>query len=486
MLRLLNRICLGLLIIGGVERASAFALFGPLDTWQVLNIGYDGDGGPQNLGEEYRYNIPTLTYGFDAAFLNYFGTNGVAEIDQAMKLLNDLPAFSRLSADLAEYPADTRRFNYQASALGLIDVKAYALSSVLQELGMAGAERYVWCLRNRYVDPANVPWYTVIKRNFDSITWEPTSYVNNALFTYQIMAFDTATDFDAVEYDTDPNLPSVSSVSALADPPPLAAATGYYVTDGFGMFYTALTRDDVGGLRYIYSAANWNVEPLPTNAIAAGLGLQGGIIGGGTSGGNPWGQPPGSTNTTGGGTNTVTVTNAVVNVATRPGVDHIAFVRVNYDSAFGVWVPLTNVWTDTYMTNYATKTQTLQRTLSQPDILFTASDLGVDPTGVPFTWGLITSFVNDSTLQGTPITGDVNGPGLMAGPAVITFNKLGPWWYQTTGGETSPRVQGFLWGSFDGTTNAPVVYPSGTSITALEQAIITGQAGAGRNPYLQP
>ncbi|MGB9601977.1 MAG: hypothetical protein ACPMAG_04230, partial [Limisphaerales bacterium] len=48
---------------------------------------------------------------------------------------------------------------------------------------------------------------------------------------------------------------------------------------GFGVlpgeFFTGLTRDDVGGLRYIYRADNFNVEQMPptvTNYIASGLG----------------------------------------------------------------------------------------------------------------------------------------------------------------------------------------------------------------------
>ncbi len=486
MLRLLNRICLSLLIIGAVEKASAFALFGPLDTWQTANLGYDGNGGPQNLGEEYRINTPTLTYGFDSAFLNYFGTNGVADIDQAMKLLNDLPSFRSMTADLNEYPNDTRRINYQANALQLYSLKSYALSAVLGEMGLAGADRYVWCIRNIYTDPANVLWYTIIKRNFDPVTWEYSSYVNGAMYTYQIAPYDATPDWDAMEYETDPNMPSDTAVSSLADPPPRPVATGSYITYSYGMFYSGLTRDDVGGLRYLYDSANWNVETLPTNAVAAGLGLQTGIIGGGTTGGNPWGQPPGGTTTNTTGTNTVTVTNVVVGTATRPGVDHITFVRVNYDSAFGVWVPLTNVWTDTYITNYASKTQTLQRTLTQPDILFTAADMGVDPVGQPILWGITESFINNSALNAVGTTGGtLNGPGLVAMPAIISFNKVGPWWYQTAGGNGFV-LQGFLWGTFDGTTNAPIVYPSGISIKALEQAIITGQAGAGQNPYLNP
>ncbi len=34
------------------------------------------------------------------------------------------------------------------------------------------------------------------------------------------------------------------------------------------------------------------------------------------------------------------------------------------------------------------------------------------------------------------------------------------------------QFQFFAWGSFDGTTNAPVVYPNGTSITNLENSVL--------------
>jgi carbohydrate-binding DOMON domain-containing protein len=53
-------------------------------------------GGPMNIGEGYRWNIPTLTYGFSRSFIDYFGSNGVAAIESAITILNSLPPASSL------------------------------------------------------------------------------------------------------------------------------------------------------------------------------------------------------------------------------------------------------------------------------------------------------------------------------------------------------------------------------------------------------
>ena len=54
--------------------APGFSLMGPNEGWQVANIGYNtfgfDVGAPHNLGEEYRWNIRQLTYGFDESFVN--------------------------------------------------------------------------------------------------------------------------------------------------------------------------------------------------------------------------------------------------------------------------------------------------------------------------------------------------------------------------------------------------------------------------------
>src|SRR5882762_2638698 len=85
------------------------------------SIGYQIDGSdvfaPMNLGEEYRWNSGSITYGYDPSFLNYFGQAGVEAVEDAIRIINALPAMSQLSADLSEFPLDTRRFNHQAEAL---------------------------------------------------------------------------------------------------------------------------------------------------------------------------------------------------------------------------------------------------------------------------------------------------------------------------------------------------------------------------------
>ncbi|HTV76552.1 MAG TPA: hypothetical protein VMD57_06080, partial [Candidatus Baltobacteraceae bacterium] len=63
------------LIVSAVE-SDAFALLGPVQPWMQSTNGViqPGDiGGPMCISNEYRWNVPVLTYGFDQSFLNFFG-----------------------------------------------------------------------------------------------------------------------------------------------------------------------------------------------------------------------------------------------------------------------------------------------------------------------------------------------------------------------------------------------------------------------------
>ena len=184
---LFSRILIILVLAGAIPRARSFSLLGAFDTWMTPELGYQlglldlgtttippDVGGPMNLGEEYRWNLPLLTYGFDESFLNYFGAKGVAEVEKAMQVFNDLPAVTEMSSDLAEFPLDTRRVNHRASALYLYDVKSFTMAALMEALGAAPAERYVWTLRSRVVIN-NIPYYTVVKRNFDPMTSLPSA-----------------------------------------------------------------------------------------------------------------------------------------------------------------------------------------------------------------------------------------------------------------------------------------------------------------------
>ncbi len=147
--------CLALLACG-TRPAAGFSLLGPLanspDTWQIPDIGYglgEDIGAPKNLGEEYRWNTPVIYYAFDQSFLDYFGSNGVWAVEQAIAVLNGLTNFSQYSADLSEVPLETRRVNYRAQALHLLDLKTIALYLTLEELGLTKPDQYVWTLRSR-------------------------------------------------------------------------------------------------------------------------------------------------------------------------------------------------------------------------------------------------------------------------------------------------------------------------------------------------
>jgi hypothetical protein len=255
MLRFSKKFALTGLLAVIVQGASAFSLLGPFDGWQtdVLSYNIGGDiGGPQQLGEEYRYNIPVLYYAADSSFLDFFGSSGMVAIDKATAILNSLSNPSSYSSNLTEFPLDTRRFNFRAQALNLIDLSSATLHILLEELGLAEPERYAWTLRARI---GQCPAYTyfVTQRNFDPVSWEPTPYVNGTLYTYDIIEFCPVVDrADAFERRVDPLQHLLNAVASVGIFEP-------------GSFHIGLTRDDFGGLRYLYRTNNVNLEESGPN-----------------------------------------------------------------------------------------------------------------------------------------------------------------------------------------------------------------------------
>jgi len=445
-----------LLVVSGVQKTAAFSLSGIPDAWQVQAIGYQIDApdifAPMNLGEEYRWNTPNITYGFDPSFLDYFGARGVEAVEEAVQILNSLPPVSAMSADLSEFPLDTRRFNHQATALGIFDVKTWSLSLMLVELGLTAPERWVFTLRSRVVLPGPTPVYTTVKRNFDPITLVPSSYINGTLYTYQILqTFANPDTWEAVDFVIDPLAPTHTTVASIA-----GVGIGTDDFRGFfnnvsGLFVTGLTRDDAGAIRYIYSKNNANTENLPPNATVV------------SGGGGPWGVPGGGTNAGGG-----------VLQGLRRGVDKVNLIRVNFDSFLGQFVPITNRYEDVIITNGVTRSQTVERLVTQPDILFGVADLGVSTGGIPIFLGRNRPFINNDAINGQV---GLAGPGEIQSQAVIVFSNAGPWFFNVLEGSEETATPGFVWGHYDGTTNAPVVFPVGTSIRDIEQLVFGASGG---------
>src|SRR3954452_11619014 len=68
-------------------RLFAFSLVGPYTPWMSPELGYhkEGDmGGPMDIGEGYRWNVPLITYGFDQEFSEYFGDRGISAVEEAV------------------------------------------------------------------------------------------------------------------------------------------------------------------------------------------------------------------------------------------------------------------------------------------------------------------------------------------------------------------------------------------------------------------
>ncbi len=409
------RMTLALSLLTGSGRA--FSLLGPYDTWMQPTNGFrlPGDiGGPMNLGEEYRWNVPVLTYAFDASFLDYFGSNGVVAVEEAIQLLNNLPTTSQLAP--TNYPPEATRWNYHAQALGLTDVKSKTLAVLLEQLGLAKPTRHTYDVHDFTFSGGNAVAQTVI-RNLDPFSFVPTNWVNDTGYGYVLTAVT--------------NGPAICVTAEEVLLAPMNADFATAVADdaaGFGGYYTGLTRDDVGGLRYLLRTNNANLETLLP-----------GVHGIGTNAG------------------------AYADQAVRCGVDKVTFVRREVDTFLGqFFTPYTNQFTDYYISNSTVVAQQLERVITVPDILFTAgnADQGI-VTNALITRTGTTNWLNNAFPPGAA------GPGLIRPPLRLTYSKPVETFITW---DTNPNgADGYLnlWGSFDNSTNEPVHYPLGVASSDL-------------------
>jgi hypothetical protein len=411
---------LALVLTFSTTRATAFSLLGPYTGWMTETNSFrqTGDiGGPMNLGEEYRWNVPVVTYTFDASFLAYFGSNGVAAVESAIGILNSLPPASQINP--SNYPPEVTWINYEAQSQGLIDLKSETLFQLVQQLGLAQPTRFTFCLHSFSITNDTITG-TVIQRNFDPFSIGYSTNVNDASYGYNLWHQSTGqgTEADAVEFPIDPLSDTFTAVADGALAP--------------GAIYTGLTRDDAGGLRYLLATNNVDYETLLS-------GVQG--VGANAS--------------------------SFVNGSPRPGVDKITFVRVNgYDALSGqFFTPFTNQFTDSYISNGVLAHQQLERVITRPDFLFAATTLNDDNSSVP----LVVSTGTSNWLTSSALPG-LAGPGIIQPQVKITFIK--PSFRVQTSDAWPPGtvcVENFQWGSFDSSTNLPVAYPDGTSLVNIHQ-----------------
>jgi len=482
-----------LLALAAIRPAMGFSLLGPfkivangyVDDWQIPRHGYQVNGaigGTMEPMEGYRWNMPIITYAYDRSFYAYFGSNGVNAVESAIATLNDLPPSSQITNDSGRLyirgepvPYSTKKINYRAEVLGMVDVKSTAMSILLEEMGLAAPENWCFAIRNRRV-VGGTSFFAVRKQNFDPITLSPTNKVNDATYSYFAIDFDPALPVsDAVEFPVDGLAANFSAVAGFLNFDTLIPPSP------FGVFFDGLSHDDVGGLRWLFNPNNLAVEVLPANTFLGGSG-------GGTtiSGNSPW-TPlitftnlPGLTNILPGLTNLPPVavggigTNDLATVPLiRPGVNRVQFRQVIFDNLLGnTFTPVSVSWTDRYFSNGKLVTQNVRRTQTEPDIVFSAGDTGVAllfPT--IFDRTATTGWTNMATMNGGR-TGSLGGPGIINPPISIMFNDQWPAFQNSDPGGELENPPGsifgqsiWLYGSFDGSTNPPVLYPQYGNLT---------------------
>ena len=157
------------------------------------------------------------------------------------------------------------------------------------------------------------------------------------------------------------------------------------------------------------------------------------------------------------------------------GVEKLNFYRKDFDSLLGqLWTPVTNTYHRTFVTNGTSVVQTFSRVVTAPDFVFSASDQ--DPNT-----SILVRFV-PAWVKDTNAPQAAGGPGIINPQPVgntgavgtIDFTSVNPLYTEESGSLFLNDYNATLfeaWGSFDGTTNLPITYPSSASLSNLENLL---------------
>ena len=291
--------------------AQAFVLAGPPDPAElnpdpgtgaidnnIVNAGTGepfGLGGPKDIKQFFRWNIPQLTYSFDASFVSYFGLEGVMAVNEAFKAVNDyfVPADGSYSGvtqmDLAKHGFlgnyNTTWVNTTAQNAQIIDIKSLTLGMLVNHLGIGNPHRYAFSIVGATINSTSSQMNFHVKlRNYDPVTWKESDVINGVQYAYRLIhdglptvgALPAVTIADMEEFTADTSGNAWTAVAGITDA--FYGETALYWSDqptlfGFGVYYDglnsmggqtqprhALTYDDAGGLKYLYRTNNYAWE----------------------------------------------------------------------------------------------------------------------------------------------------------------------------------------------------------------------------------
>ena len=241
-----------------------------------------------------------MTYSFDSSFVQYFGLEGMAAVEEAFGVVNDFfknDQYQGMSAlDLQQHGFAgnyaTWWVNQTAANAQIIDLKSITLGMVVNHLGLGNPHRYAFSVRRAATNQAGTQInFNVRLKNYDPITYQQSDTINGVKYSYRLIhdappspgIGTTPTFVDTEEFTSDTSENAWSAVAGILDA--FYGNTAIYWTDvptrfGFGVYYDgsvakggqyharhALTYDDAGGLKYLYRTNNYVFSRLDPSVV---------------------------------------------------------------------------------------------------------------------------------------------------------------------------------------------------------------------------
>jgi len=290
----------------GLSVAQAFVMMGIPDANEAAQFNYtDEFGAPKDINHQgfkrfFRWNNPYFVYSFDASFINYFGLEGMDAVNEAFTVVNDFfvnedyQGVSQLDLNKHGFAGNynTTWINTTAQNAQIIDIKTLVLGMIVDQLGIGNPHRWAFSITGTHsnVTASQIIFETRL-RNYDPISYQPTDVINGVKYSYRlihdasniVVGTPTFTTADMEEFTTDTSGNAWTSLSAITDA--FYGNTSLWWTDtpslfNFGIYYDgmnamggqykprhALTYDDAGGLKYLYSTNNFIFEQLQADVV---------------------------------------------------------------------------------------------------------------------------------------------------------------------------------------------------------------------------
>ena len=258
-------------------------------------------GAPRPIKRFFRWNIPYLAYSFDTSFINYFGFEGMEAVNEAFRIINDffVPEDGSYNGvtqlDLARHGFsgnyNTTWVNTTAQNAQILDLKSLVLGMMVNNLGLGNPHRHAFSMVGGTRDPwQNTYNFHVSLRNFDPYSLKETDVINGVQYAYRLIHnqvpgpnpgipnLPANTIVDMEEYTADTSGNAWTAVAGILDA--FYGETLIYWNNqptlfNFGVFYDsqnamggqfqprhALTFDDAGGLKYLYSTNTYAYERM--------------------------------------------------------------------------------------------------------------------------------------------------------------------------------------------------------------------------------